>query len=297
MIAGKRALVKRDLGLATTRPTNGPLQLERAALELGRGARTEAPANLPLTPATFAKPLAAAGGTGVSVAPGPEGSSPVLTVGTVEKMLEPELPVRRWAPRRLAHETRAMIAAPLASTLRQRVPNVPPPVDVPTHGYLARTGPATTPAMAAHNRTLRKGAAIDRGRLGPKLRLGIGVSPTDLANGLVSPHRGTWARTGHRLPIGTPQAVAEAPVNELPIRLTPAPVSSGPTSSAAAGAPETTFGPGFDASSAAPSFESEAPAGSDAAAEEGAGEGLGRLVFLAGALFVAWMVLGKGGAA
>lgn len=289
-----KKLLPRTLGLATTQPTSGPLHIERAALQLGRGKLTEQQPDSPLVPASIAKPLPRSVGIGAGTdpeRPAPATPEPALAAPSIA----PELPIRRLAPRRRADATTAAIGPPRPPSLSERLASSTRPdgPETPTHSYLARSGAATSPLAAARNRSLRKHAAILRGRRGPRVSLGVGVSPTDLANGLQTPERGRWFRGRKALPAGTPQPIREAPLDELPISLTPPATSSDPTSSAPfAAAAATLTGPGFGTSGVS-TIDAEQAAAPEETSSTDPGEGLGRFAFLAGAVFVAWMVLGK----
>lgn len=296
--------IPRKVGLATTEPRHAPEQISRAALVPGRGALTEAqplsPLKKPGDGAAPARSPAALADRKLNARP-----APPTPAARLASMVAPELPVRRLAPRRMDGATRIAIAPPRVATVAEKVRAAAAPAtpEKPAHAYLSKTGPATDPRAAAINRVMRKSSAVRRGLEGPRVRLGMGVSPTDIANGLQTRHRGIWSVNRKRAPVGTPQALREAPVDELPVSLTPPPSSSAPESSPAAAPPPATpeaFAPKLGIQgplgiSTAGEEADDPPAGS-IAAEEQPGEGMGRLLFLGGALWLAWMLFGKGGA-
>lgn len=259
--------VDRKVGLATTRPVHPPDQVARAVAVAGRG---------PLTENMHAKavPLGRA-----------EKAPPVVVSEAVQRVLRTEEPVRAGISPKLNPVTRAMVAPPSvkdkATTLLESVRRDKP--EAPNHAHLGAR-PATTPRQAAENRTLRKRVAIARGAPRRPAHLGTGVSPTDLANGVTTPRRGFWTVNRKPARTGTPQAVLEAPQSELPVleTIASAGVTRAPVPAVLSPVlPEETSTAGQDT----PAAEAAAP-----------GEGAGRLLFLAGAVFVAWLVLRNGGA-
>lgn len=270
-----RAGIDRRAAQATTRPAHPPEQLVRAATVPGRGPVTET-LNAKLSP--LARRAEAA-------APPPRS----------QQVLRPEQPVRAHVPPKLSPSTVAATTAapvrPMAAQLLERAREAAP--ETPTHDYLE---PATSPAMAAANRRRRKRTAIERGRGRPVSLGAAGPSATDLANGVQTPLRGAWTINGKAAPAGTPIAVREAPIDELPV-LTASSSSPVPETAAVVKSKLSPLGisqPWSDVDVS--TLGAEPLPVAPASPTDGPGEGAGRLVFLAGALFVAWLVLGKGAA-
>jgi len=192
------------------------------------------------------------------------GTSSGLSSRAFDTMFRGEQPVRASAPRRLAPFTLDALEKPVladhAETARESAGRLA--FEKPRHSWLGRG--ATDPFQAAENRLRRRGVALRLGRAHDPVFLGGGVNPIDYANGLETPDRGRrWVNQRSARP-GTPTPVLEAPDDV---------VSTGKGDSPAALGRGTVDGQ------------------DEAAAAGGASSHGLNAAFLAGAVFVAWLVL------
>ncbi len=196
----------------------------------------------------------------------------------VTKILRPELPVRAAVSKVerspvLSRVTKKANVAPLAERVREginrRAPEQPRHADV-----IKRSGNAKGPISAEHNRRLKRDDAIKRATPTRQIVATASPAPADIANGLLTPNRGLV--TTHTLPfkVGTPQAMREATPEALDE------INRAKDSPVVLTLPETVV---------------VAEPKNNPNAMDGSGEGIGRLVFLGGAVFVAWLVF-KGAA-
>lgn len=141
--------------------------------------------------------------------------------------------------------------------------------------------PAKSEAQAAHNKRARKAFTVVRNSPASRVVLSVGVRPSDLANGITTPARGIVRTntlpykpgTGLASPRATPQLSSSL-------------LSSSPAQPAEEITPElppvvTTL----------PVVEVDGSIKNNPLSSSG--DGFGRLAFLAGAVFVAYLVLGK----
>lgn len=141
--------------------------------------------------------------------------------------------------------------------------------------------PAKSEAQAAHNKRARKAFTVVRNKPASRVVLSVGVRPSDLANGITTPARGLIKTSTQPYKPGTGLNAARA----VP-KLQASVLSSSPAQPAAEISPElppvVTTLPVVDVDGTVKNN----PLSSS-------GEGFGRLAFLAGAVFVAYLVLGK----
>jgi len=203
------------------------------------------------------------------------GSSPASH--GAEKMLRAEAPIRAavqkvQASPAIHNVTGPAKVAPMRDSIKAAVAVRTP--EQPSHAHIAKgAGPSKGPVSAEHNRRLKRDESIRRATPARKVAFTGGASPADIANGLTTPGRG--AVTVHTLPfpVGTPQAIREATPEAAAVALStkPTPVMTLP-----------------------PTVVVAEPK-NDPNAAEPAAEGFGRIAFLGGAVFVAWLLL-KGAA-
>lgn len=223
--------------------------------------------------------VAAASLAAVKHAPAPTGiplrgpEPPVKAADSTGALLKNEAPRRFDQAKKFAASPaiRSGTAMPAAKDKRAMVvhglrDNPPAPRKIITP--VRPMPPAKNPAEAERNRRFHRARIVEQGAPQTRVVLAAGPRPIDIANGLVTPDRAVATMTTLPFKPGASLAAIQAPPDVAP---------------AAPAEPVMTLPPTIVDGSIKNNPLSSAPSG----------EGIGRFAFLAGAVFVAWLVLGK----